>query len=174
MFKKVVISALVLGLAMAAGCAGSSKKRGSGKRTGSDSGGQTMPADGGVDQSVEDREREGTGTPQGISRSVVYFDYDAADVKAGEEAVVGEHAAYLAKNSSVRVRLEGHCDERGSREYNIGLGERRSQAVQQMLLAKGVSQDQITVTSFGEERPASLGHDESAWTQNRRVEFIYP
>jgi len=71
------------------------------------------------------------------------------------------------------VRLEGHADERGSREYNIGLGDRRAQSVRQILLFQGASSDQIETISYGEERPAVLGHDESAWSKNRRVEMVY-
>ncbi len=79
----------------------------------------------------------------------------------------------LADNPNSTVRLEGHADERGSREYNIGLGERRSQSVRRMLLIQGVSADQIQTVSFGEERPVAFGSDEDAYAQNRRVEFKY-
>ena len=79
----------------------------------------------------------------------------------------------LANNSGISVRLEGHADERGSREYNIGLGERRAQTVRRMLLIQGASAAQISTVSFGEERPAAFGNDEDAWAQNRRVEIKY-
>jgi len=87
--------------------------------------------------------------------------------------VVGAHAKYLASHGSARVRLEGHTDERGSREYNIGLGERRAQAVRRALLLQGASEGQISTVSYGEERPAVPGHDEAAWAKNRRVEIVY-
>jgi peptidoglycan-associated lipoprotein len=86
--------------------------------------------------------------------------------------VVAAHAAYLTKFPTARVRLEGHTDERGSREYNIGLGERRAQTVRKALMLQGVSEAQITTVSYGEERPAVEGSDESAHAQNRRVELV--
>ena len=88
-------------------------------------------------------------------------------------SLIAAHAKYLASNASIRVRLEGNTDERGSREYNIGLGERRAQAVRQALLLQGVAESQITTVSYGEERPAVTGHTEEAWSQNRRVEIVY-
>lgn len=104
---------------------------------------------------------------------VVYFDYDRAEIKPEFIPVVAAHARYLNGNAQRRVRLEGHSDERGSREYNIGLGERRAQAVRRALLLQGVSESQITTVSYGEERPAVLGGDESAYSRNRRVELVY-
>jgi peptidoglycan-associated lipoprotein len=88
--------------------------------------------------------------------------------------LITAHAAYLAENPGLRVRLEGHADERGSREYNLGLGERRSQSVERLLVLNGAGGNQLETISFGEERPAALGHDENAWWQNRRVEIVYP
>jgi peptidoglycan-associated lipoprotein len=104
---------------------------------------------------------------------VVYFDYDSSELKPESAAIVAAHAKYLASNASLKVRLEGNTDERGSREYNVGLGERRAQAVRQALLLQGVTDSQITTLSYGEERPAVEGHDEAAWAKNRRVEFAY-
>ena len=83
------------------------------------------------------------------------------------------NAAYLVKYPTARLRLEGNTDERGSREYNIGLGERRAQTVRRALMAQGVADGQVTTVSFGEERPAVAGDDEAAYAQNRRVEFVY-
>lgn len=87
--------------------------------------------------------------------------------------VVAAHAKYLNGNAQRKVRLEGHSDERGSREYNIGLGERRAQAVRRALMLQGVTENQITTVSYGEERPATQGGDESAYSKNRRVELVY-
>jgi peptidoglycan-associated lipoprotein len=87
--------------------------------------------------------------------------------------VVAAHAAYLVRYPTARVRLEGHTDERGSREYNIGLGERRAQAVRRALMLQGVADAQITTVSYGEERPAVEGSDEAAHAQNRRVELVH-
>ena len=83
------------------------------------------------------------------------------------------NAAYLVKYPTARLRLEGNTDERGSREYNIGLGERRAQTVRRALMAQGVADGQVTTVSYGEERPAVPGDDEAAYAQNRRVEFVY-
>jgi peptidoglycan-associated lipoprotein len=108
-----------------------------------------------------------------LSKRLVYFDFDRDELRAGDQAVVAAHAKYLVSNPSIKVRLEGHTDERGTREYNIGLGERRAQAVRRALMLQGVGEQQLTTVSFGEERPAVPGEDEAAWSQNRRVEILY-
>jgi peptidoglycan-associated lipoprotein len=107
------------------------------------------------------------------TRSVIYFDYDSSEIRSEYLQVVSAHAAYLAKYPNARVRLEGHTDERGSREYNIGLGERRAQAVRRALQLQGVAEAQIATVSYGEERPAVAGGAESAYSQNRRVEIVH-
>ena len=109
-----------------------------------------------------------------LSKRTVYFDFDSSEVKQADREVIMAHAQYLASHPETKVVLEGHADERGSREYNIALGERRAKAVSQLMLLQGASQSQIDVISFGEERPIALGHDESAWSLNRRVEILYP
>jgi len=106
-------------------------------------------------------------------KSVVYFEYDSSEIRPEYVPVVAAHASYLVKYPTARVRLEGHTDERGSREYNIGLGERRAQTVRRALLVQGVAEAQITTVSYGEERPAVEGSDEAAYAQNRRVELVY-
>lgn len=108
-----------------------------------------------------------------LSNRVVYFDYDSASVRQQDQAILQAHAAYLAKNPNVTVRIEGHTDERGSREYNLALGERRALSIRQILMLQGAQLDQFQVTSFGEERPAVDGNDDAAWAQNRRVELVY-
>jgi peptidoglycan-associated lipoprotein len=108
-----------------------------------------------------------------LARRVIYFDYDSAEIRGDGTDIVGAHAKHLGANANVRVRLEGHSDERGSREYNIGLGERRAQAVRRALMLQGVTEAQITTVSYGEERPAMQGSDESAYGKNRRVELVY-
>ncbi len=108
-----------------------------------------------------------------LSTTTVYFDYDQSSISAHARAVINAHAEYLANNPGVRVTLEGHCDERGTREYNLGLGERRAKAVQQLLTLSGVSNNQLEMVSYGEEKPVEYGHDDSAWSKNRRVEIIY-
>ena len=104
---------------------------------------------------------------------VIYFDFDQSELRAEYADVLQDHAARLANDMNAQVRLEGHADERGSREYNIGLGERRSQAVRRLLLIQGASADQISTVSFGEERPAAFGSDEESYQLNRRVEIKY-
>jgi peptidoglycan-associated lipoprotein len=108
-----------------------------------------------------------------LSNRVIYFEYDSSAVRAEDQATLEAHAAYLAEHPNVTVRLEGHTDERGAREYNLALGERRAISIRQLLMLQGASVNQFEITSFGEERPAVEGHDEAAWSQNRRVEIIY-
>ena len=108
-----------------------------------------------------------------LSKRIVYFDFDSREIRADSQSVVAAHAQYLAKNPAQKVRLEGHADERGSREYNIGLGERRAQAVRRALLLQGAAEAQISTVSYGEERPAVAGSDEQAYAKNRRVEIVY-
>jgi peptidoglycan-associated lipoprotein len=113
--------------------------------------------------------------PQGglLAKRVIYFDFDSSEIKGDGTDIVGAHAKYLATNPTARVRLEGHTDDRGSREYNIGLGERRAQSVRRALLLQGATEAQLSTVSYGDERPAVAGHDEAAWSKNRRVEIIY-
>lgn len=108
-----------------------------------------------------------------LSNRIVYFDYDSDVVRSQDQSTLQAHGAYLAENPNLTVRLEGHTDERGSREYNLALGERRALSVRRILMLQGASIDQFQVTSFGEERPAEEGDDKYAWSQNRRVEIIY-
>ncbi len=103
----------------------------------------------------------------------VYFGFDDADIKPEYRDLLAAHGAFLAKNPNVVVTVEGHCDERGTPEYNIGLGERRAKAVAQVLMSYGVQASQIKTVSFGEEKPADAGHDESAWVKNRRGVLSY-
>ena len=106
------------------------------------------------------------------SRNVILFDYDSSEIPPEYDSTVAAHATYLNQYGTSRLRLEGHTDERGSREYNIGLGERRAQTVRRALMLQGVKEAQITTVSYGEERPAADGSDEKAYAQNRRVELV--
>jgi peptidoglycan-associated lipoprotein len=108
-----------------------------------------------------------------LATRVIYFDFDSSDIHPDGAAVVAAHAKYLVAHPTLHVRLEGNTDERGSREYNIGLGERRAQAVRRAMLLQGVAESQLATVSFGAEHPAVEGHDESAWSRNRRVEINY-
>ncbi|HEY5809800.1 MAG TPA: peptidoglycan-associated lipoprotein Pal [Povalibacter sp.] len=127
--------------------------------SGNDVSGGAMGAD---QQAIEALQRAGT---------VIYFDYDRAEIKSEYVGIVTAHAQFLNANPARKLRLEGHSDERGSREYNIGLGERRAQSVRRALLLQGVNETQLTTVSYGEERPAVQGSDETAYARNRRVEL---
>jgi len=107
------------------------------------------------------------------AQRVIYFDFDSSDIRNEYVDVIAAHGRWLASNATLRVRLEGHTDERGSREYNIGLGERRAQTVKRALMLQGVQESQIATVSYGEERPAAAGSNEAAWAKNRRVEIVY-
>ena len=108
-----------------------------------------------------------------IASRVIYFELDSAKVSDESLKLLEAHGDFLAGQGNVNVTLSGHGDERGSREYNIALGDRRAQSVRRILLFQGASSDQIETVSYGEEQPAVLGHDEAAWAKNRRVELIY-
>ena len=123
---------------------------------------------GGITVTAEERARL-----ELMRQLVVYFDYDQADIKPEFNAMLEAHARFLAGNPNAQVRLEGNTDERGSREYNIGLGERRAQAVRRVLLLQGATATQVSTVSYGEERPAATGSDEESWRLNRRVELVY-
>ena len=113
-----------------------------------------------------------TSTAPASSQSIVYFDFDSSDIKPEGKAVVAAWAKYLTANPTVKAQLQGNTDERGTREYNIALGERRSKSVGAALQAAGVSASQLSLVSFGKEKPVALGHDEASWSQNRRVEIV--
>lgn len=145
---------------------------------------------------VEDQTGDASGTTSGVTTSgvdrlgeingiaidqegspdyvrTIYFEYDSSEVRSEFIPLINAHAQLLASDSSRRVVLEGHADERGSREYNIALGERRAISVRRLLLGSGARSEQIRMLSYGEEKPAVIGHDENAWSKNRRVEVRY-
>jgi peptidoglycan-associated lipoprotein len=108
-----------------------------------------------------------------LSKRVIYFEYDSYVVKDEYRAIIDAHAKYLAANKAARVTLQGHTDERGTREYNIALGQKRADAVKKLMLLLGATEMQVETVSFGKEKPKTDGHDESAWSQNRRVEIVH-
>ena len=108
-----------------------------------------------------------------LARRVIHFDYDSSEILAEDRQLISDHAAYLAANEGLRVTLEGNTDERGSPEYNIALGERRATSIRRAFELQGVLPEQVTIISYGEEKPAAEGHSEAAWRQNRRVEIVY-
>jgi peptidoglycan-associated lipoprotein len=117
--------------------------------------------------------RDSLDTDSCLRQRVVYFDLDRSEIKPEFQAQIACHAEYLKQFPEARVSLEGNADERGSREYNLGLGERRGNAVQGALSAAGASSSQLNVVSYGEERPVCREHGESCWSKNRRVEIVY-
>ena len=108
-----------------------------------------------------------------LSKRSVYFEFDSFTVADQYKPIVEAHARYLAANRNARVTLQGHADERGSREYNIALGQKRSDAVKRMVTVMGVQETIVETVSFGKEKPRNMGHDEAAWAENRRVDIIY-
>lgn len=108
-----------------------------------------------------------------LVQRVIYFEYDSSAVDTDGQAVVEAHARYMQEVPDVRIILEGHADERGTREYNLALAEDRAKAVADLMQALGVDASRIQTVSYGEERPVALGNDDSAWSLNRRVEILY-
>jgi peptidoglycan-associated lipoprotein len=108
-----------------------------------------------------------------LSIKTIYFNYDSSEISETDVEVIKHHGKYLSLNSDASMRLEGHTDERGAREYNVALADRRAQAVKKLLLYQGASASQVTIISYGEEKPAAFGHDEESWSLNRRAELVY-
>lgn len=189
-WKKTALT-LCVAASFAAGCSSSGKKGGPADVT--DVTGQASTQGYGAGGNLSgDESRGGTGYGAGnlsgenvysdpmfndpsspLSKRVIYFNYDSSEVRSEFVPIVSAHAAFIAARPGTRVVLEGHADERGSREYNVALGEQRANSVARMMRMQGVSDSQIEIVSYGEEKPASLGHDEMSWEQNRRVELNY-
>jgi peptidoglycan-associated lipoprotein len=108
-----------------------------------------------------------------LSKRSVYFDYDSNAVKDEYKGMVQAHSRYLNDKRDQNIRIEGNCDERGSREYNLALGQRRAESVKKVMTVLGVPDGRIETVSYGEEKPVAPGHDESAWAQNRRADIKY-
>lgn len=108
-----------------------------------------------------------------LAKRSMYYPFDVSAVQDADKPAVQAHAKYLSEHSDRTVRLEGNCDERGSNEYNLGLGQRRANGVKQMLLLGGAKSSQIETVSYGEEKPMATGHNEAAWSQNRRTDIKY-
>jgi len=157
---KTIRNALALAVAVVAlaGCSSNKNADNSGANT-------AAP----VDTSSSSGMDNGAGDLSSLTR-VYYFDFDKADLRPDSQAALDRSIAVL-KNGSQRIRLEGNCDERGTREYNMALGERRANSVANYMVVNGVARDRIETVSYGEEKAAAPGHDESAWSQNRRVEL---
>lgn len=146
---------------------------------GGDKGVEVEDAGAGVTASGLDDESGASGSALGgadmeqlLNTNKVYFEYDSTRVDEESRRVIEAHSQFLIENSDVNVVLEGHADERGTREYNLALGERRANSVAEIMIAYGVAPGRIQTVSYGEERPAALGSDESAWQLNRRVVIL--
>src|SRR5579859_2603012 len=172
------VALLIAGAALLAGCPkkhnvveppnAGSQVSGSTQGEGASTSGNVLGGDAGT-------QGGGMGADAGgpFARKVIYFDFDKSDIKPEFAAVVAAHARNLSSHPNLHMKLEGNTDERGTREYNIGLGERRAQAVRRALMLQGVAESQVATVSFGAERPAVEGDDEAAWSKNRRVEVVY-
>jgi len=178
--KRILLIALALtGAALLAGCpkkhnvndapvAGTQVPDSSGNAEGAST--STSPLGGDANSSSRGINGEGTGP---LARKIIYFDFDKSEIKPEFADIVTATAHTLSANSRIKLKLEGNTDERGTREYNIGLGERRAQAVRRALMLQGVAESQVSTVSFGAERPAAEGDDEAAWAKNRRVEVVF-
>ncbi|HSB05566.1 MAG TPA: peptidoglycan-associated lipoprotein Pal, partial [Thermodesulfobacteriota bacterium] len=102
----------------------------------------------------------------------IHFDFDQYDIRTGEAEILKQNATVLKKYPTVKIQVEGHCDERGTNEYNLALGERRSNSVKRYLVSLGIQESRISTISYGEEKPLDPGHTEEAWTKNRRADFV--
>jgi len=164
MNKKLLISIAGIAALSLVGCGGAESTKSDGDKGGADASGSGAKGD---------VSGKALGSDNMLSKRRVYFAFDSSAIDNESRAIVEAHAKHLAANKSIKVVFEGHADERGSREYNLALGERRAQAVQRMAKLLGVGGDRIKVVSYGEEKPVAAGHDEASWSQNRRVEIIY-
>lgn len=109
-----------------------------------------------------------------ITERIIRFEFDSSTIQARYMPILRAHGEYLAVHPEVSVAVEGHTDERGSREYNLALGERRARAVKRVLTLNGAADQQVRTVSYGEEQPIAIGHDQAAWAKNRRAEIVYP
>lgn len=175
--RKTAMVLLMASLLAVAACGGKTRTPAGGGGTsaeGVESGAMSSGAEASAGVVGEGSGAGASGPPGELgSQRIIYFEFDSSDIRPEFVDVIAAHGRYLAGNASIRVRLEGHSDERGTREYNIGLGERRAQSVKRALMLQGVQDSQIATVSYGEERPAVAGSDEAAYSRNRRVEIVY-
>jgi peptidoglycan-associated lipoprotein len=162
MFTRAFFTTLMVGL-LAVGCASKKPNNGqSGASNGADgsNAGLTLELNGDSDSN------------KAGGLKTVYFDFDSSNIDGDTKSALEGNADYLKNNKSIDIQIEGHCDERGGRQYNLALGERRAKAVRDYLVANGVESKRLSTISYGSERPKSEGSDESAWAQNRRANFV--
>lgn len=173
--KKLMLSTLLLGLLM--GCTSTPEKQSTKVAVEDRSVGQNTPSTSSADtKSVTQAPVKGnplTDPNNILSKRSVYFELDSATVKDEYQSLIEAHAKYLRDHSETKVTVQGNTDERGSREYNISLAQRRADSVKKVMSVLGISEKQIETVSLGEEKPKASGHDEESWAQNRRADILY-
>jgi len=173
MYKSKVLIILAIGLVfLIAGLNGCSKKK---KATPvvqkkKEAPARPKPAPPAVVPKAPEKKEEGV--PRDLSFQTIYFDYDKSIIRSDQRSMLERNAQLLSRYDTVKVRLEGHCDERGTEEYNIALGQRRADSIQSFLSDYGISSNRISTVTYGEMRPVDQGHNETAWSKNRRCEII--
>jgi len=169
--RKYLVASLFIALALA-GCASDEAVKPAGDESGA-APAQTGPSGSGAAPGTALSDRERQRRAELLSQRRVHFAFDSSTIDDEARAIIEAHASHLVANSQLKVTLEGNCDERGTREYNLALGERRAQAVERMMKVLGVAGSRIKTVSYGEEKPLCQEHDESCWRQNRRAEIGY-
>lgn len=172
--RKSLVATLLAALLLAAGCASDKPAKPATQGPSDSSSASTAPGGGlagppGSAVSDRDRQRQA----ELLAQKRVYFAFDSSAIDDEARAVIEAHAAYLVANPQIKLTLAGNCDERGTREYNLALGERRAQAVERMMKVLGVAGNRIKTVSYGEEKPVCKEHNESCWRQNRRADIGY-
>ncbi|NUN04141.1 MAG: peptidoglycan-associated lipoprotein Pal [Bdellovibrio sp.] len=162
MFRKLALG--LVACAMVVGCKG--------KQTQSDESIQTMPTGAGIDSSPLSYDPMGSDSGKIDGLVTVHFGYDKANLDAKSKKDVATNVAWMKANPKAKVQIEGHCDSRGTIEYNVALGERRANAVKAYMVSSGISADRLSVISYGKEKPLETGDSESAWAKNRRANFV--
>ncbi len=169
MLKRTIYSLAIV--ALIAGCSSGTKLNDTpvSDRSGAGTAGGSATA---VQPVTIDPNAQNAAGPVGVAR-IVYFDFDSYTIRPDFQSLIDGHARFLKSNPNRRISIEGHTDERGGREYNLALGQKRSEAVRRALTLLGVNDAQIEAVSFGKEKPAAEGSGEQAWSQNRRAEIVY-
>lgn len=165
--KNIAVLSVICGVALGlAGCGNNKKSMAENTYSDSSEGIRTASSFSGEDLSPEEELAL-------LNQKVVHFAYDDAEISQSDKRVLQVHAKYLLEHPDLQLRVSGHTDERGSREYNVALGERRAQSVEKFMQVKGVPGQRMVLVSYGKEQPVAQGHDESSWSQNRRAELDY-
>ena len=177
MFNRRLLFAAILGLVVAStgfyGCSSKKKIVAQPKQTVKAPEAKSAPAPQVKEApKIEEKKLEEQLVPRDLRFATVYFDFDESNIRDDQRSILINNAQLLSRYKTVKVKVEGHCDERGTNEYNLALGERRADAVKSFLIDYGIDGSRISTVTYGEERPVDPGHDETAWAKNRRSEFI--